>query len=59
MDTSAMYNQKVGYIHINPVAAAFVAEPQHWIHGSAADYYTDKKGLLVIAFFEGFKILIQ
>ncbi len=43
-------NQKVDYIHNNPVLAGFVAEPWHyWRHSSAVDY-SGGKGLLEIDF---------
>ncbi|MEO6723623.1 MAG: hypothetical protein ABIN67_24865 [Ferruginibacter sp.] len=38
-----MNNQKVAYIHCNPVTAEFVAEPWHWIYGGAADYIPVRK----------------
>lgn len=34
----AVIDQKVDYIHQNPVEAGFVAEPQHWKYSSAIDY---------------------
>jgi putative transposase len=42
-------DQKVDYIHKNPVVAGFVAEPWHWRYSSAADY-SGSKGLLEIDF---------
>lgn len=39
-------DQKMEYIHNNPVAAGFVEEPWHWRYSSAVDYCTGKKGLL-------------
>lgn len=32
------YDQKVGYIHLNPVRAGFVEKPEHWIYSSARDF---------------------
>jgi len=43
-----MYNQRLDYIHSNPVNAGFVDEPWHWKYSSAMDYYSDKKGLCVV-----------
>ena len=40
-------DQKVDYIHFNPVEAGFVTEPHHWKYSSAIDY-SDGKGLLEI-----------
>ncbi|WP_020529172.1 REP-associated tyrosine transposase [Flexithrix dorotheae] len=44
--------QKVSYIHANPVVAGFVAEPWHWKYSSAIDY-SGGKGLLEIDFIDG------
>ena len=40
-------DQKVNYIHDNPVEAGFVNEPYHWKYSSAIDY-SGGKGLLEI-----------
>ena len=40
-------NQKVDYIHFNPVKAGFVTEPHYWKYSSAIDY-SGGKGLLEI-----------
>ena len=40
-------DQKVDYIHANPVEAGFVSEPHHWRYSSALDY-SGGKGLLEI-----------
>lgn len=42
-------DQKVDYIHKNPVVAGFVNEPWHWRYSSALDY-SGSKGLLEIDF---------
>jgi hypothetical protein len=42
-----MMQQKLNYIHMNPVVAGFVDEPQHWKYSSAIDY-AGGKGLLKI-----------
>jgi hypothetical protein len=49
-----MSNQRLNYIHWNPVTADFVAEPWHWLYSSAADYFTEKKGLLDVIILDGF-----
>lgn len=43
-----MFKQKLDYIHMNPVAAGFVNEPEHWKYSSAIDY-SGGLGLLKIA----------
>ncbi len=41
--------QKLNYIHNNPVDAGFVAEPEHWRFSSAIDY-GGGKGLIEILY---------
>ena len=53
-DTTQMYNQKLHYIHENPVTAGFVSDSWHRLYSSAIDYHTDKKGLLNIFILDGF-----
>ena len=45
-------DQKLYYIHRNPVVAGFVDRPEDWVHSSARDYYCNKKGLLDIKLIE-------
>ncbi|MEQ8244451.1 hypothetical protein [Fulvivirga sp.] len=42
-------DQKVSYIHYNPVEAGFVMEPHYWKYSSAIDY-SGGKGVLEIDF---------
>jgi REP element-mobilizing transposase RayT len=37
--TTDMAEQKMNYIHYNPVKKGFVKEPQDWIYSSAGNYY--------------------
>ncbi len=47
LDNSKMYNQRLRYLHENPVRVGFVREPQEWLYSSAIDYYVHNgKGLL-------------
>ena len=46
--TPHVINQKVEYIHCNPVEAGFVNDPWHWRYSSAIDY-SGGKGLLALA----------
>ena len=39
--------QKLAYIHWNPVNAKIVAEPSHYIYSSASNYFLDK-GILAV-----------
>lgn len=47
--TNDFLNQKIEYIHQNPVKAEIVFEPEHYIYSSAIDY-AGGKGLLEIIF---------
>ena len=50
LDNLKMYNQRLDYLHENPVRAGFVREPQEWLYSSAIDYYIpNSKGLLDLA----------
>jgi len=49
-----MYDQRLNYIHWNPVTAGFVAESWHWIYSSATDYFSEKKGPLDLIILDGF-----
>ncbi len=46
---SYMVNQKLNYLHENPVKGGFVKEPKDWVWSSAIDYYGGK-GLLKVRF---------
>jgi hypothetical protein len=41
-------NQKIEYIHYNPVKSGLVADPEHWIYNSPCDYVFNRKGLVEI-----------
>ncbi len=44
-----MYEERLKYLHENPVRAGFVSSPQEWLYSSAIDYYTEKgKGLIEV-----------
>ncbi|MBT3801086.1 MAG: transposase [Bacteroidetes bacterium] len=51
LDTNHIMQQKLDYIHMNPVEAGFVDEPEHYLYSSARDY-SGKKGLIDISFIE-------
>ncbi len=48
LTTMEMIIQKLNYLHDNPVRARIVFEPQHYVYGSAVDYFTERKGLLPV-----------
>jgi putative transposase len=47
--SNEMMDQKLAYIHNNPVVAGFVDEPAAWLYSSARDY-EGKRGLLEVMF---------
>ena len=51
LTSNDMMDQKLDYIHMNPVEAGFVSEPEHWVYSSAIDY-SGNKGLLDIKLLE-------
>ena len=46
--SNEVLQQKLDYVHMNPVVAEFVDEPEHYWYSSARDYYTKQKGLLEV-----------
>lgn len=49
LHSSKFIQQKMDYIHYNPVAAEFVEYPHEYLYSSARDYYCDRKGLLDVS----------
>ena len=49
-----MMDEKLDYIHLNPVRAGYVANASDWLYSSAIDYFMDKKGLLDVIILDGF-----
>ena len=45
--TNEMIQQRLDYIHNNPVEAGIVYEPHHYVYSSAAQYAGKDKGLLL------------
>lgn len=45
-------NQKMDYIHDNPVAAGIVDEPEHYVFSSARDYFVNRRGLVDISYIQ-------
>ena len=48
LSNDALFQQRLDYLHANPVRAGIVREPQHYLYSSAIDYYEQKPGLLII-----------
>ena len=38
LDTNHKVDQRLEYLHMNPVKAGFVTKPEDWIHSSARQY---------------------
>ncbi|MEO9477369.1 MAG: transposase [Cyclobacteriaceae bacterium] len=51
LSPNEMLDQKLKYLHMNPVVSGFVNEPEYWKYSSAIDY-AGGKGLLSIKFIE-------
>ena len=49
--SSAVIDQKLDYIHNNPVKEGFVDKPEEYVYSSARDY-CGVKGLLEVAFMD-------
>jgi putative transposase len=52
LSSGFLYDQKLNYLHENPVRAGFVTEAWHWKYSSAIDYYCEQKGLLDLVILE-------
>ena len=51
LDTNAMMEQKLDYLHDNPVAAGIVYEPEHYVYSSAVNY-AGQQGLIDVLLME-------
>lgn len=49
LDNNFIIDQKVEYIHNNPVEAGFVKKPEDWKYSSAIDFTLNGKGLLELS----------
>lgn len=38
LDTNEKIDQRLEYVHMNPVKAGFVIKPEDWVHSSARQY---------------------
>ncbi len=47
LSSNKVIDQKLEYLHYNPVVAGYVESPEHWMYSSARNYY-GKQGLLDI-----------
>lgn len=51
LSDNVLLDQKLDYLHMNPVVSGFVSEPEHWNWSSALDY-SGSKGLLDVIIIE-------
>jgi len=51
LNTNRLMDQKMNYIHMNPVKAALVDEPENYLYSSAKDY-SGGQGLIKIQFIQ-------
>lgn len=52
LTTKKFTNQKMDYIHNNPVEVGIVDEPHHYLLSSARDYWGNRKGLITLRYIE-------
>ena len=50
LNSNELLDQKLEYIHLNPVAAGFVDQPEAWLYSSARDYASTAKGFIDLFF---------
>lgn len=50
LSTNEMLQQRLDYIHFNPVEQGLVEKEEEWIHSSAGDYYGTRKGKVELIF---------
>jgi len=46
--SKVFFDQKLDYIHYNPVKKGFVVQPEHWKYSSARNYLLGDESLIVI-----------
>jgi putative transposase len=49
--SESIFNQKLEYIHFNPVRRGLVENPVDWIYSSACDYYWGREGKIRLDYF--------
>jgi len=50
LSTNEMIDQRLNYLHENPVVSGLVTEAQYYKYSSAVDYYEERSGLVPITF---------
>jgi hypothetical protein len=52
LGTNEMMEDRLNYIHNNPVEAGFISRPEDWVWSSAREYAGERTGLLELVFIE-------
>lgn len=52
LNYNAILQQKLDYLHNNPVEAGFVTRPEDWLYSSAKNYLTDEVPLIEVILIE-------
>ena len=52
LSNATLAQQRLDYIHYNPVEIGFVVKEEDWIHSSYQDYYCNRKGEIELMFIE-------
>ncbi len=50
LNTNGILQQRLDYIHNNPVAQGLVEKEEEWLHSSAGDYHGIRKGEVELTF---------
>ncbi len=48
IESDKFLNQKLDYIHENPVEKGYVSKPEEWIYSSARNYYLDDNSIIEV-----------
>lgn len=48
IESDKFLNQKLDYIHENPVEKGYVSKPEEWIYSSAGNYYLDDNSIIEV-----------
>lgn len=53
ISNAKIMNQKIEYVHFNPVKAGFVELARHWKYSSARNYFGDDTAMIPVKIFSG------
>ena len=52
IDTAKFFQEKLEYLHNNPVRKGFVEEPEQWRYSSARNYLLDDHSIITVEYLE-------